>query len=342
MERGGRTVARLPYVVRGPRRMRVLTQPPLTQTLGPWVEREEGSKPSTALADELELLAALEAGLPRGAGLPPGLLARDAQRAAVLLGGLPARGPLHVPARGPGLRGGPVGRARAATSAARSARPASGSRSATTSGSTASTTSTPRRSSARASRCPTRSPRSSASTPPARRGTRARCCSPATTPGAVHAVAYVVWDRSAAYYLMGGGDPELRTSGASSLLMWEAIMRARGGERRLRLRGLDARSRSSASSGPSAAARRRTCTSAGRAARPGPPWRSAERGGATSVPSHGHAQGGGVRKHDGETRDGTEAVPGAGSNGGRENGSRRSRRSAGTPRRRREHRRGSG
>ena len=45
--------------------------------------------------------------------------------------------------------------------------------------------------------------------------------------GRVHAVSYAVWDRSAAYYLMGGGDPELRTSGASSLLMWEAIMRAR-------------------------------------------------------------------------------------------------------------------
>ena len=28
-----------------------------------------------------------------------------------------------------------------------------------------------------------------------------------------------------------------------------------------------------------------------------------------------------MRKHDGETRDGTEAVPGAGSNGGRETGS---------------------
>ncbi len=40
-------------------------------------------------------------------------------------------------------------------------------------------------------------------------------------------MAYVVWDRHAAYYLLGGGDPELRTSGASSLLMWEAILRAR-------------------------------------------------------------------------------------------------------------------
>ena len=43
----------------------------------------------------------------------------------------------------------------------------------------------------------------------------------------VHAVAYVVWDEHAAWYLLGGGDPALRTSGAGSMLMWEAIMRAR-------------------------------------------------------------------------------------------------------------------
>jgi hypothetical protein len=43
----------------------------------------------------------------------------------------------------------------------------------------------------------------------------------------VHAVSYAVWDRNAAFYLLGGGDPELRNSGASSLLMWELMMRAR-------------------------------------------------------------------------------------------------------------------
>ena len=45
--------------------------------------------------------------------------------------------------------------------------------------------------------------------------------------GRVHAVSYVVWDANAAFNLLGGADPELRTSGASSLLMWEAILRAR-------------------------------------------------------------------------------------------------------------------
>jgi hypothetical protein len=39
----------------------------------------------------------------------------------------------------------------------------------------------------------------------------------------IHAAIYVIWDNDCAYYLMGGGDPELRNSGATSLLMWHAI-----------------------------------------------------------------------------------------------------------------------
>jgi len=41
--------------------------------------------------------------------------------------------------------------------------------------------------------------------------------------GRIHAALYIIWDERSAYYLMGGGDPELRNSGATSLLMWEAI-----------------------------------------------------------------------------------------------------------------------
>lgn len=41
--------------------------------------------------------------------------------------------------------------------------------------------------------------------------------------GKIHAAVYIVWDENSAYYLMGGGDPELRNSGATSLCMWEAI-----------------------------------------------------------------------------------------------------------------------
>lgn len=43
------------------------------------------------------------------------------------------------------------------------------------------------------------------------------------TDGKIHSAVYVVWDRNSVYYLMGGGDPELRSSGATSLCMWAAI-----------------------------------------------------------------------------------------------------------------------
>jgi len=41
--------------------------------------------------------------------------------------------------------------------------------------------------------------------------------------GKVHAAAFLIWDRKRAYYLAGGGDPTLRESGATSLLMWHLI-----------------------------------------------------------------------------------------------------------------------
>lgn len=41
--------------------------------------------------------------------------------------------------------------------------------------------------------------------------------------GRLHAGAYIVWDEHSAYYLMGGADPKLRNSGAASLCLWEAI-----------------------------------------------------------------------------------------------------------------------
>lgn len=39
----------------------------------------------------------------------------------------------------------------------------------------------------------------------------------------LHAAIYLIWDEQSAYYLMGGSDPELRNSGATSLLLWKAI-----------------------------------------------------------------------------------------------------------------------
>ena len=41
--------------------------------------------------------------------------------------------------------------------------------------------------------------------------------------GNIHAAVYIVWDERSAYYLLGGADPEFRSSGAHSLLMWCAI-----------------------------------------------------------------------------------------------------------------------
>lgn len=50
IERNGRTVARLPYVVRRHRPLRILTEPPFTQMLGPWIERRD-AKTAYALGD---------------------------------------------------------------------------------------------------------------------------------------------------------------------------------------------------------------------------------------------------------------------------------------------------
>ena len=44
--------------------------------------------------------------------------------------------------------------------------------------------------------------------------------------GRVHATIYVVYDGRVAYYLLGGRSPDFETSGALSLLLWEAIRAA--------------------------------------------------------------------------------------------------------------------
>lgn len=43
------------------------------------------------------------------------------------------------------------------------------------------------------------------------------------TDGNLHAAAFIVWQKSSAYYLAGGGNPEFRDSGAHSLVLWTAI-----------------------------------------------------------------------------------------------------------------------
>ncbi len=41
--------------------------------------------------------------------------------------------------------------------------------------------------------------------------------------GAIHSVAYLIWDQQSAYYLLAGDEPALRRSGAGILIAWEAI-----------------------------------------------------------------------------------------------------------------------
>lgn len=55
--------------------------------------------------------------------------------------------------------------------------------------------------------------------------------------GRLHAVIFLVWQESSAYYLAGGGDPSLRQSGAHSLLLWEAIRFAAGRSERFDFEG---------------------------------------------------------------------------------------------------------
>src|SRR5262249_50291250 len=70
----------------------------------------------------------------------------------------------------------------------------------------------------------------------ARRGAR-RMFFAEDAEGRTHAAVYIVWDRDSAYYLMGAADPELRRSGATSLLLWEAIQFASGVARRFDFEG---------------------------------------------------------------------------------------------------------
>ncbi|MDP9294944.1 MAG: GNAT family N-acetyltransferase, partial [Actinomycetota bacterium] len=225
VERDGRVVARLPYVVRGRRRMRMLTMPPLTQTLGPWVERS-GAKPARALGVEIELLTALEAALPAAEAFVQ-------QFSPSMLNALPFywagyRLDLQYTYRLEDLRSeealwnGLRGNIRREIRKARGrveVRDDLGLD--------------------RFYEVWTQTFARQGLGPPASLAQLERLDAACVTRGAramlfahdeadrIHAVAYVVWDRHAAFYLLGGGDPALRTSGASSLLMWESIMRAR-------------------------------------------------------------------------------------------------------------------
>jgi len=62
----------------------------------------------------------------------------------------------------------------------------------------------------------------------ARQNDAGECFAARDASGQVHAAAMLVWDRKRAYYLAGGGDPTLRTSGATALLLWKMMQFSSG------------------------------------------------------------------------------------------------------------------
>jgi Acetyltransferase (GNAT) domain len=224
VERDGRTVARLPYAVRGRGRWRMLTQPPLTQTLGPWIERSS-AKRANALSDEMDLLTAVEAALPPAEAFlqhfsPTMLNAlpffwagyRIEVQYTYRLEGLRSEEALWD-----GLRGNIRREIRKARKRVEIRDDLGLDRFHSVWAKTFSRQGLePPHSLARLGRLDAAC---------AGRGARAMLFAQDEA-DLIHAVAYVVWDEHAAYYLLGGSDPALRTSGAGSVLMWEAIMRA--------------------------------------------------------------------------------------------------------------------
>ena len=225
VERGGRVAARLPYVVRGRPRLRILTMPPLTQTLGPWLERSD-AKPAHGLGEEHELLAALEAALPQAAAFMQHFSPKMRNALAFhwagyrleLLYTYRLEGLRSEEALWDGLRGNIRREIRKARTRVEVREDAGLDRFHAIWAKTFSRQGlAPPVSLAELERLDAAC---------AARGARAMLFGQDDA-GRIHAVSYVVWDEHAAFYLLGGGDPELRTSGASSLLMWESIMRAR-------------------------------------------------------------------------------------------------------------------
>lgn len=226
VDRGGETVARLPYVVRGPRRMRVLSQPPLTPYLGPWVARAPGAKEATAAGDQIELLTELESRLPHASafrqkcdprmlGVLPFIWAgyRAEVRYTYRLEDLRSEQALWD-----GLSGNIRREIRKARRRVKVRDDLSLEALHTVWAKTFARQGLPHPDHERLDRI------EAACAPRAARSMLFAC----DDDERVHAVAYVVSDQHTSYYLLGGGDPDLRTSGAASLLMWEAILRARG------------------------------------------------------------------------------------------------------------------
>ena len=224
-ERDGATVARLPFVIRGRPRLRMLTQSSLTQTLGPWVEVSP-AKPARALAHEHELLAELEHKLPPAKAFSqqfsPSMLNalpfhwagyRIEARYTYRLRGLRSTGDLWA-----GLRDNVRREVRKARKRVEVVDDLGVDRFYDVLSKTYERQAIP---------TPHTLPQlARLEEACAARGAGAMLFA-RDEAGRVHAAVWAVWDRHGAYYLLAGADPDLRTSGASSLLAWEAIVRAR-------------------------------------------------------------------------------------------------------------------
>jgi hypothetical protein len=223
-EQDGRIVARLPYVVRGRPKFRLLTQSSLMQTLGPWIE-PSSAKPARALGREHELLAELESRLPEARGF-------SQQFSPLMLNALPFhwagyRLELHYTYRlegiasedelWDGLRDNIRREIRKARKRVEIVEDLGPERFHEVLSKTYERQDIPTpHSLAEIERLEAACSRRDAG----------RMLFARDDEGRIHAVVWVVWDKHAAYYLLAGGEPDLRNSGASSLLVWEAIRRA--------------------------------------------------------------------------------------------------------------------
>jgi GNAT acetyltransferase-like protein len=224
--RDGRVVARLPYVMHGRPGLRVMGHPPLTPRLGPWIEPSAG-KYESALRREMQLMGELIEALPEHSafhqlfsptvsnGLPfhwagYGLSVRYTYR-------------LHDIGREEELWNGLSGKIRTQVRKAQQAL-------------TIRTdlgidrlhslwSQTFERQGMGAPEPQSLLERIEAAC--AARGAR-EILFAQDEQDRVHAAAYVVLDANGAYYLLGGADPALRNSDATSLLVWEAIRRSAG------------------------------------------------------------------------------------------------------------------
>jgi antitoxin (DNA-binding transcriptional repressor) of toxin-antitoxin stability system len=225
VRRDGRTVARLPYVIRGRPGLRMLTQSTMTQTLGPSVARSEVDG-GRALGQEHELLAELERKLPPARAF-------SQQFSPAVLNALPFlwagyRIEVRYTYRLHDMRSTDVLWEGLRSNVRREVRKAR-KRVEVVEGLGVDRfhdvlSKTYARQGLAAPRSLAELERLDEACARHRAGTMLFA---QDETGRVHAGAWVVWDGQAAYYLLAGGDPDLRTSGASSLLVWEAIMRSR-------------------------------------------------------------------------------------------------------------------